>query len=84
MHQRDVRPPNLLWNEELGRVILIDFEFATLIPKRERQAEAVTSKSRPMLGEIDCNDRHVRQRDVKAAAHEESDPLLPSPSIWAE
>ncbi|KAI9778921.1 MAG: hypothetical protein M1816_003803 [Peltula sp. TS41687] len=83
VRQGDVRPQNLLWNEELGRVILIDFECATIISKEH--VEPVTPKKRPMLGGIDGNDRRVhRQEVVKATMDEEREPPAGLPVTWAE
>ena len=44
--QCDVRSPNLLWNEETQRVMLIDFERAVEIPQRPAMEEASPNKRR--------------------------------------
>ncbi|KAI9778662.1 MAG: hypothetical protein M1816_003929, partial [Peltula sp. TS41687] len=44
---KDVRPQNVLWNEELGRAVLIDFEYVSLTPEdRGSTTVGVTPKKR--------------------------------------
>ena len=62
IEQGDIREPNILWNEELGRVMLIDFEFASVVQaptKRGTSLEGITgnrqrqerpSKTRRIVG----------------------------------
>ncbi|KAI9788265.1 MAG: hypothetical protein M1816_007031 [Peltula sp. TS41687] len=62
VYQCDVREPNLLWNEELGRVLLIDFERAKVkeADKEEKVGRQVVGKEKRALREIDGNEEVVR------------------------
>ncbi|KAI9780185.1 MAG: hypothetical protein M1816_003157 [Peltula sp. TS41687] len=37
IEQGDIKEPNILWNEELGRVMLIDFEFASVVSSADKE-----------------------------------------------
>ncbi|KAI9783450.1 MAG: hypothetical protein M1816_001374 [Peltula sp. TS41687] len=62
VYQCDVREPNLLWNEELGRVLLIDFERAKVkeTDKEGKVGRQVVGKEKRALREIDGNEEVVR------------------------
>ncbi|KAL9596728.1 MAG: hypothetical protein Q9219_005603 [cf. Caloplaca sp. 3 TL-2023] len=50
VRHRDMRFPNMLWNEELQRLIFIDFERAVRIPiVKEPQSVAKSIQSRPSI-----------------------------------
>ena len=59
--QMDIRPPNLLWNEETQRVMLIDFERATMI-KGLKGAGLYGTR---VLQEISPNKKRKRAGDPK-------------------
>ena len=53
--QMDVRSPNLLWNREAQRVMLIDFERAAVIkfgPKERAMQEVSPNKKRKQPGSV--------------------------------
>ena len=62
--QGDLRPPNILWNTELDRAILIDFEFAQVEEAENRIRSAIkkatkAEKKLKFLGETSGNCRDV-------------------------
>ena len=76
---RDLRDPNILWNAELQRVLLIDFEYAKVVAepvttdveylegKRQQQQQQVVVKKasalQPLLREISANKSRKRGQD---------------------
>lgn len=65
VHQGDLRQPNLLWNEELGRIILIDFEYGKMgdKPEETRLSRRDRKKQKRALMEIDGNDRTAEESE---------------------
>lgn len=62
----DVRPPNVLWNREIGNVILVDFERSEIIKPttvlqdtspNHKQKDLHNAKERP-LSRAACRDFH--------------------------
>lgn len=51
----DLEPRNILWNEEIGKVMIIDFERAKLV------------KARAVLGDISANRKRKRWHNVSMA-----------------
>jgi thiamine kinase-like enzyme len=65
----DPIPGNMIWNEENGRVMFIDFERATLQPRRlplggislnRKRNQAIFQEKRPNTG-LDCFKRETRR-----------------------
>ncbi|KAH7303711.1 hypothetical protein B0I35DRAFT_446181 [Stachybotrys elegans] len=57
----DVRGSNQLWNEELGRFMMIDFDSAELIPPpKPRQLKRLAGGKRHRIG--DCQGRQPSKR----------------------
>jgi serine/threonine-protein kinase len=48
---RDVRPANVLWDQELGRALLTDFGLAGILPEREGSLPRVT-RAGEILGDL--------------------------------
>jgi tRNA A-37 threonylcarbamoyl transferase component Bud32 len=55
---KDLEPRNILWNKEMGRVMVIDFERAEVV------------KPRTVLGTISANRKRKRESDIMMAKHE--------------
>ncbi|CAF9927300.1 MAG: hypothetical protein GOMPHAMPRED_004356 [Gomphillus americanus] len=75
--QKDVRRPNLLWNEEMQRVMLIDFERAEYLPKSLTSSERETG--RKVLQELSPNKKLARlgPKDSDMGTLNEDTPILP-------
>ena len=48
----DEREPNILWNEERRRIMLIDFDHATLEPAKHKHLSKLSGKKRKWQGVI--------------------------------
>lgn len=46
VQQGDLRPPNVLWNNELDRAILIDFEYAHIEEEQDKIGSAIAKKTK--------------------------------------
>ena len=69
--QGDLRPPNILWNTELDRAILIDFEFAKVEEAENRIRSAIkkaikAEKKLKILGETSGNLASHHQAMIKS------------------
>lgn len=60
IEQEDFRSPNLLWNEENQRVMLIDFERATYINRSKESITITNVKEKPVLQEVSHNMKRKR------------------------
>ncbi|KAI9777152.1 MAG: hypothetical protein M1816_004909 [Peltula sp. TS41687] len=69
VNQGDLRQPNLLWNEELGRVLLIDFENGKMgeMPQGMKVSGRDQIKDKRTLEEIDGNDQSAKSEKGKKA-----------------
>ena len=74
--QGDVRSANLLWNEENGRVMLIDFERAVCIEGYKREAVA---KVESPLQEISPNRRRKRESIVEGRGEDMASTVIGMP-----
>lgn len=71
VQQGDLRPQNVLWNSELDRAILIDFEFAHIEEAEDgiRSAIAKITKAKKklkILGETSGNRASHHQAGIKS------------------
>ena len=70
VQQGDLRPQNVLWNSELDRAILIDFEFAHIEEAEDKIRSAIAEKTEAkkkikILGQTSGN-RASRQAGIKS------------------
>ncbi|KAL8915698.1 MAG: hypothetical protein Q9172_006749 [Xanthocarpia lactea] len=73
--QRDFRPPNLLWNAEVQRVMLIDFERAVIedaMPCEEDAKRAVIEDATPCKGDT----KRAVKRSAEHFEQEDGDDLV--------
>jgi serine/threonine protein kinase len=49
VEHRDVRPPNVLWNSEIGNVMLVDFERSEILKQVPVLQETSPNRNRKRL-----------------------------------
>lgn len=70
VQQGDLRNPNVLWNYELDRAILIDFEFAIIDERRERIESAIAKKEEVMKKIKILAEKSAKRASRKAQARD--------------
>ncbi|CAG8982361.1 hypothetical protein HYALB_00013990, partial [Hymenoscyphus albidus] len=69
VEHRDVRPPNILWNSEGRKVILVDFERSEILKQMPILQEISPNRKRKHLYLADtasCSSQHHHQRFISA------------------